>query len=270
MHALFPYSSAALDQQLYKRDSRDNTGATPELLTKKRLHTGIPTTTQRQSRGEGQPRPRRARRRLPPVTVSVQLIPMPREHLAGVYSTLLTCSASFLNAATSLRSCSRSSGVWPIPAWAAELSCNLLTAIMPITARRTDVSNILYIKPLTGLLGIEAGLDIRQQVDRCASCLSLVLDTLRALGGAEPGVVLQVGRGGAVGWVDGEACHDEAASGFRHAGPVLGGGELVVAVADRLHLLVLRFAVEWSVAAKEEVADVSGCQGRRGGLRKER
>lgn len=68
----------------------------------------------------------------------------------------------------------------------------------------------------------------------------------------------ELSRGRAVGGVNGEACAHKVLGRLRHVLPELGGGELVVAVADGLHLLVLRVAVEGGVATKKEVAGGTG------------
>lgn len=55
--------------------------------------------------------------------------------------------------------------------------------------------------------------------------------------------------------IDGKTTIDEIAGCGSNIPPVLGRGEGVVSDKDGLHLFQVRFPIEWSIAAKEEVGD---------------
>ena len=62
-----------------------------------------------------------------------------------------------------------------------------------------------------------------------------------------------------LGRIDREARRNEAAGGVRDVAPVLLGLEGVVARDDRLHLLLLRVAVEGGVSREQEVNNDAHC-----------
>ena len=55
--------------------------------------------------------------------------------------------------------------------------------------------------------------------------------------------------------IDGKTAIDEIAGCGSDVPPVLGRGEGVVSDEDGLHLLKIRFPIEWRIAAKEEVGN---------------
>lgn len=154
-------------------------------------------------------------------------------------------------------------------------SFSLLTAIIPITARRTELSALTCFPvrskaKLTSLPSVKASLDVRQQVR------SLIFACSGSSGGLlvhlQPRMLKQLGRCRAVGGINGQAGAHEIPSWLRDVLPILflrrsvgQSGEvcqvmdtdwlkLVVSPADSLHLLVLRVPIERCVATEQEVA----------------
>lgn len=101
--------------------------------------------------------------------------------------------------------------------------------------------------------GIEVFLDGRQEILAGAAAFAArAADTVL---GCDPGVLQRLVRGDAFLGIDRQTAVDELAGGLGDVAPVLDGSERVICHEDGLHLLEVRFPIEWRVATEEEVGD---------------